>query len=94
MARQRQTSFLGLNETPELVKDRSCGLAPEDKFLSPIDTWLLIQQVDLEGDHNQLVQKYCCVTMTLTPPFHFLLTSTERGVFYSNKNPTVFEPHS
>lgn len=76
LGKARQTSFLSLNETRELVKDISCRLTAEDKFLSPIDTWLLIQQVDLEGDHNQLVQIYCCVTMTLTQPLHFLLSST------------------
>lgn len=66
----------------------------EDKFLSLVDTWLLSQQVDLEVNHDQLVQKYCCVTMTMTQPFNFNLNSTQRRVFYSNKNPTAFELHS
>jgi len=76
LGKAEATSFPCLNETPELVKDRSCELTAEDEFLSPTDTWLLIQQVDLEGDHNQHVQKHCCVTMTLTQPFHFPLNST------------------
>lgn len=94
LARQRQTSVLCLNETPELGKDRACGLTAEDKFLSPIDTWLLSPQVDPEVDHNQLEQKYCCVTMTMTQPFDFILNSAERRVLYSNKNVTLSELHS
>lgn len=94
MARQRQISVLCLNETPELGNDRSCGLTAEDKFLSPIDTWLLTQQVDLGVDHNQLEQKSCCATMTMTQPFNFILNSTQRRVFYRNKNPTLSELHS
>lgn len=77
LARHSQTSFVGLNRTPELGKDRACGLAAHDKCLPPPAVFvpltheLTLKEPTRKSKRGEEFSENKYVYLTLCLLFHF-----------------------